>query len=185
MTLKIITPDQEKKLFELEIADKWKLIYSLMLHNGLRVGEVVQLKWTDFFDEQLQKIRLLVRPEITKTKSFRIVPLHNKTKILLKNFYDIDEYMHGQIPAGYMFKSESAANYISIRHIQRMIAAHSFMAFGEKTHPHMLRHTYATNLMSICNIRIVQELLGHKSLQSTQVYTHPNISDLDKAVANI
>lgn len=49
----------------------------------------------------------------------------------------------------------------------------------------MLRHTFATRLMQKTNIRVVQQLLGHKSLSSTQVYTHPNADDLQKAIENL
>jgi integrase/recombinase XerC len=185
MTMKIITADQEEKLFKYLKDSKWKLIYSLMVHAGLRVGEVVMLKWSDFFDNSLPRIRLIVRPEITKTKSQRIIPLHVKTQNLLLAYVLIKASDYKADENAFMFQNKGCDNHISIRHIQRMLTIQSSIAFGECIHPHTLRHTYATNLMKICNIRIVQELLGHKSLQSTQVYTHPNINDLDKAVGKL
>ena len=45
-----------------------------------------------------------------------------------------------------------------------------------------LRHTYATRLMRVTNIRTVQVLLGHRRLSSTQIYTHPDQEDKDKAI---
>jgi integrase/recombinase XerC len=49
----------------------------------------------------------------------------------------------------------------------------------------MLRHTFATNLMRTTNARVVQQLLGHKNLSSTQIYTHPNQQDLKKAIDSL
>ncbi|GAH96402.1 unnamed protein product, partial [marine sediment metagenome] len=52
-------------------------------------------------------------------------------------------------------------------------------------HPHILRHTFATRLMSKTSMRVVQELLGHKNLSSTQIYTHPNNADLQEAIDSL
>jgi len=185
MTIKIITKEQEAKLFHEVEANKWKLIYSLMLHAGLRVGEVVELILSDVYTENRVKTRLNLRAEITKTKEARIVPLNILTLQCLE-YYKPDPIPPEELLKDlYLFPGMSDKGHISIRHIQRMLELHSFRGFGDKIHPHILRHTYATNLMKVTNIRVVQALLGHKSLQSTQVYTHPDILDLDKAVAQL
>jgi site-specific recombinase XerC len=185
MTLKTITPEQEEKLMTYTINSKWKSIYALMLYAGLRVGEVPQLKWSDFFDGNLQKIRLIVRPEITKTKTMRIIPLNDRTKSILRDFADIAGEFEISRPNDFVFKTDFTNKPVQVRQIQRRLAKDSFRTFGEVIHPHSLRHTYATNLLKVCDIRVVQMLLGHKSITSTQIYTHPNICDLDKAVKNM
>ncbi|GAH69734.1 unnamed protein product, partial [marine sediment metagenome] len=52
-------------------------------------------------------------------------------------------------------------------------------------HPHMLRHTFASKLMRVTSMRTVQELLGHSSITSTQIYTHPNEDDKKKAIKGL
>ncbi|GAH53402.1 unnamed protein product, partial [marine sediment metagenome] len=86
MTIKIITKEQENKLLKTPTRTKWKLIYSLMLHAGLRVGEVVQLTRADFLNNEKINIRLLIRAEIAKTKISRIVPLVPYTINMLKEY---------------------------------------------------------------------------------------------------
>ncbi len=86
---------------------------------------------------------------------------------------------------GYAFYPDSPTHHITPRTIQRIIKKASFQAFGREIHPHVLRHTFASRLMRTTNIRIVQQLLGHKSIQSTQIYTHPNHDDLTTAIKSL
>ncbi|GAH73030.1 unnamed protein product [marine sediment metagenome] len=58
-------------------------------------------------------------------------------------------------------------------------------SLGRPVHPHILRHTFASRLMRTTNARIVQELLGHQHLSTTQIYTHPNQDDLKKAIEQL
>lgn len=182
MTIKIITKEWESKLFQRPQQSRWKLMYSLMIHGGLRVGEVVQLTRGDFYVDGIINSRLEVRAEITKTKTSRIVPLADFTIEALKEYAKLFSHLELNDSEGYLFPGMAGKGHVSIRHIQRMLEVHSFRAFGEKIHPHTLRHTYATRLAKVTNLRVVQILLGHKSIQSTQIYTHPDITDLDKAV---
>lgn len=185
MTIKTITKEQETKLLTYVESTKWNLIYSLMLHAGLRVGEVVELVLSDVYTENRVKTRLNLRAEITKTKEARIVPLNILTLRYLE-YYKPDHIPPEELLKDlYLFQGLSGQGHISIRHIQRMLELHSIGAFGDRIHPHTLRHTFATNLSKVTNIRVVQALLGHKSLQSTQIYTHPDITDLDKAISQL
>ena len=72
--------------------------------------------------------------------------------------------------------------HLSPRAVQYYLNSESYECLGFCIHPHTLRHTFGTRMMKRTNIRVVQELMGHKSITSTQVYTHPDHDDLNRAI---
>lgn len=66
--------------------------------------------------------------------------------------------------------------------IRRWVYSLTKLALNVEYHPHALRHTFATRLMAVTDIRTVQELLGHSSVTSTQIYTHVTADDLRAAI---
>ena len=84
-----------------------------------------------------------------------------------------------------LFISRKGKN-ISINGIRWIIANYAQqMGYGKNIHPHTLRHSFATHLMnSGCDVRVVQEMLGHSSLSTTQRYTHITIENLKKVYKN-
>lgn len=185
MAFDIITKDQEQKLFDVKKTKIWNLAYTLMLYTGLRVGELCQLRVKDLYMDNIPLTRLTIRPEIAKTKIGRIVPIGDCLQQMLID-YKIELYERKSCDLNdYLFRNKKTGKHLSSRQVQKQLAKHSLAAFGRKIHPHSLRHTFATRLCAITNIRVVQELLGHKSLQSTQVYTHPNSIDMDNAIKKL
>ena len=85
----------------------------------------------------------------------------------------------------YAFTTKNIDKPLSTRQVERIIRAAALKCLGRPVHPHALRHTFASRLMRKTNARIVQELLGHKNLSSTQIYTHPNGEDLKDAINQI
>lgn len=153
-----------------------------MLDAGLRVGEVVRLQVSDLLIGVEPVTSLRVRAEITKTKSERFVPMSPR---LLSAICSMNThwwlFMGGQGPA-FPKRFSPASPAISVRQVERIVQQYSLRSIFKAIHPHMLRHTFATNLMRCTNIRVVQELLGHRSLSSTEVYTHPNHDDFKSAI---
>ena len=86
--------------------------------------------------------------------------------------------------SGPLFVSRNGRK-ISVPGVRWIIARYAERSYlGKKIHPHSLRHSFATHLVnSGCDVRVVQEMLGHKSLSTTQRYTHVNIEGLKKTYA--
>ncbi len=164
------------------LSDRNHLMALFMLYAGLRVAETVRLSWTDIWIGDEVAFQLLVRAEISKNKKERMVPLCLRLQNTIKEFR-INHFIDGTTPAEtYVFNHRSRWCRITTRQAQRVIGAAGLKCFGRVITPHMLRHTFASRLMRCTNIRVVQELLGHASIQSTQIYTHPNGDDLKSAI---
>lgn len=161
------------------------LMALLMLDAGLRVSEVVGLTIFDLCLGVEARHSLLICENIAKKKSARVIPLSARIQAAITvaakrlwAYYDL------QITA-YAFTSTELTKALTTRQVERIIGRAAQLAFGRWIHPHVLRHTFASRLMRTCNARIVQELLGHKHLASTQIYTHPNQDDLRKAIDDV
>jgi len=157
----------------------------LMLDAGLRVGEVSQLIINDllFADRPVQT--LTVRHEVAKGHHRRDIPLSVRIRHSIVRLEQFVWCRGGHKGEEFAFPSVATGKHISSRQIQRRIASAGDIALGIPVHPHMLRHTFATLLMTKTSIRVVQQLLGHTSLQSTQIYTHPTSNDCRVAIDSL
>ena len=194
--LQILTTEQLNKLiYELEPKPPLErtpakrirayAIIVLLSDTGLRISELAKLNRSDLVIEHCVVSTLRVRAETTKTKSERIIPLSERCQKaidLLRQFYWPISSLWSDHPA---WLAAFDDQMLSIRQLQRIVEISGQIHIGLKLHPHTLRHTFATRLMQTTNIRIVQQLLGHKCISSTQIYTHPNMDDLTKAIHSI
>ncbi len=158
------------------------LLILLMLEAGLRVGETVQLKQNDLYDHCDPVQWLRIRAEISKTKTERCIPLSNTVKNAIEQMNRSYWPYYGIGPDDWAFGSASKNRHITVRQVQNMINDLSLKAIKRSVRPHILRHTFASRLMKTANIRVVQQLLGHARLSSTQIYTHPDSNDLRAAI---
>lgn len=157
----------------------------LMLDAGLRVGEVCRLQVKDLLINN-EPIRSLQLDSCLAEKSCtRLVPLSNRTIKAIQLMRDAIWTSTSAPPPSFAFYSLCPESPITTRQVQRIIADASWQAFGRRIHPHVLRHTFASRLMRVTSAPIIQELLGHKNLSSTQIYCHPNGDDLQAAIADI
>ena len=193
MSLTVLTPEEAMTLNEsldpvrvAQISNPYQIRIAaaihLMLQAGLRVGEVCGLIRSDLVAIDQPVKAILVRAEIAKRARAREVPvnltLHRMINLLIASGW-IDAPDMPLSPAIY---HRNPYLCISPRTLQRRVAAVTKSIIGRSIHPHALRHTFATAVLRKSNIRIVQTLLGHKNLSSTQIYTHPNSYDLETAV---
>lgn len=154
----------------------------IMLDAGLRVGECVQLRWGDLFYNCQPVTSIIVRVDIAKNRVERQIPVCQRLSQALKDFCLYVNLAVLQKENSYVFQATGASEYMSTRQIERIIKEASLNSIGRPIHPHVLRHTFATKLIKVTNIRVVQQLLGHKSIQTTQIYTHPDQEDLTDAI---
>ncbi len=146
---------------------KHRLMLKLCYGMGLRVSELVGLKVTD-----IDSSVMLVCIEQAKGKKDRVVTLPQSVLDELRAYYL--EYR----PKIYLFEGQYGGQY-SIRSVQAVFKSAMLKAgINKRIGIHGLRHSYATHLLETgTDIRIIQELLGHNSIKTTEIYTHvTNIS---------
>lgn len=154
----------------------------MMLETGVRVGELVQLLMTDAYWQSVPVKSIIIRPEIGKGGKSREIPVSVVLSGALNEYrkhYGLPESVQGETP---LFYSGPYRKPLTTRQVERIIRAAGLESIGQPIHPHVLRHTFASRLMRKAPIRVVQELLGHKHLSSTQIYTHVNGDDLRRAI---
>lgn len=157
----------------------------LMLDAGLRVGELIQLRQDQLWYVNGPVGSLVVEKLQAKNNNERTVPvtlrLHDAIDQMQREWWSSCTVL-GERSAFY----RSQCQYpLTTRQVQRIIKAAGVLSIGREIHPHILRHTFATRLMSKTSMRVVQQLLGHSNLTSTQIYTHPNNTDLQEAIDSL
>ena len=149
-----------------------RLICELLYQTGMRRSELINIKETDV-EWSLKQIRVL-----GKGNKERIIPVGEELLVTINKYlqekkhieqHDQDHLLvleNGQpLYAGYVYRT--IKKYLGLATTQ------------SKRSPHILRHTFATHLLSKgANIQAIKELLGHSSLAATQIYTHNNIDKL-------
>lgn len=154
----------------------------LMLDAGLRVGEVVKLRRSCLMFKSDPADSVCVPAYAAKNHKERFVPMTRSLTLAIIKMRDFvwQPWITSYDPlAFYTYRKLSG---ITTRQVQRIIERASVFSIGRPIHPHMLRHTFATRMLKFTNVRVVQQLLGHSSIATTQIYTHPNSNDLKEAI---
>ncbi len=157
----------------------------LMLDAGLRVGELVKLRQDQLWFAATAVGALTIEKHQAKNKHERTIPITIRLDAAIHQMQDQwwkHDTVLGERSAFYATRCQFP---LTTRQVRRIIASASAKSIGRDIHPHLLRHTFATRLMAKTSMRVVQELLGHKNLSSTQIYTHPNSADLQKAIGQL
>jgi len=156
----------------------------LCLSTGLRCSELIGLHIEDVAPFGDVSSILTVPVRVAKRGKKREIPITQETQSIIKLFFkiknDLDEHTD---PDSSLFVSKFTARPLSSRDFQRIVKHLSILSIGRSVSPHTLRHTFATRLLKHTNLRVVQELLGHSSIQTTQIYTHVSIDDARAAVS--
>ncbi|HDY88595.1 MAG TPA: hypothetical protein ENH82_10875 [bacterium] len=187
-TNKIITPSEKELLLSAARISYYRdfVMISLCLHTGLRNSELINLIINDVSDNGDISTYLTVRSENSKAGSFRTIPLSKSTVTLLREFIEWKQKNNEPTDSfSLLFLTHYNKKTLSPRDFQRFLRKLSLQSIGRPINPHVLRHTFATDLTACTNLRVIQILLGHKCLNSTQRYTHPNSEQLQTAVDNL
>lgn len=157
----VLSREEIKGIIETIKNQKHKLIIALAYGAGLRISEVVSLKVKDVNLEELT-----IHLKNTKGKKDRITIFPEKIKSGLQCL------MAGKNPCGYLFESERGGK-LTERTAQKVFENVLKRAGIKKDATfHSLRHSFATHLLENgVDVRYVQELLGHRNIRTTQIYT--------------
>ncbi|MFZ7104583.1 MAG: tyrosine recombinase XerC [Peptococcaceae bacterium] len=150
----------------LTIRDKG--IFELLYSSGLRVGELVTVKATDL-DFQYGYLRVM-----GKGKKERIVPIGTKAAAALKDYLSLSRPLLTTDKTTDILFVNYQGKGLTTRGIRYIIDKYlDTFALRAKVSPHVFRHSFATHLLDNgADIRVVQDLLGHVNLSTTQIYTH-------------
>ncbi|MDY6933432.1 MAG: site-specific tyrosine recombinase/integron integrase [Spirochaetota bacterium] len=149
---------------------KHKCIIYLIYSAGLRLSEVVDLKITD-----IDSKRNIIIIRDAKGKKDRISLLSEKVVVLLRRYYK--DYR----PKEWLFEGQNGDKY-SVKSVQTIFKNALLQTdIKKKATIHTLRHSFATHLLERgTDLRYIQEILGHKSSRTTEIYTHITKKGLDK-----
>lgn len=174
--------DQMHQLLEINdddpLAIRDKAMMELMYSSGLRISELVGAN-VDSLSLAKQEISVL-----GKGGKERLLPVGRKAIAALQAWLKLrPNYATAEETALFVSKRKQR---ISVRHVrERMKQWGIKQGLSAQVHPHKLRHSFASHLLeSSSDLRAVQELLGHSSLATTQVYTHLDFQHLAKVYDN-
>ena len=167
---KVLSKNEVKKILNSCKNIKHHCILMLIYSAGLRRSELLDLKIFDINSE-----RMLININGAKGKKDRISLLSENTLRILREYYK--EYK----PKEYLFEGAKGGKY-SPTSVAKVLKNAANKAGIKKTiTPHMLRHSFATHLLEQgTDLRYIQELLGHSSSKTTEIYTHVSKKAINK-----
>jgi site-specific recombinase XerD len=156
-----------------------RLLLALMAYGGLRRAELVGLDWDD-----VDLARRLLRVRKAKGGRQRTIPIHPALAPLFAEYYATRVPLSSQ--ALFVGVQGNRLHYTQLGQVFRHYVDASGVGDRKRVTPHTLRHVFATELLRAgANLRQIQELLGHKHLDSTQRYTRVNAHELRGAVKRL
>jgi len=167
----VLSKEEIKQILNAPTNVKHKTMLSLIYACGLRRSELLNLKPND-----IDSNRGVINIRQSKGKKDRIAPLSEKILVMLR------EYYKGFKPTTWLFEGQEIGNPYSEKSLESVLK--QALAKCKITKPvslHWLRHSYATHLLENgTDLRFIQEILGHKSSKTTEIYTHVSTKSLQK-----
>jgi integrase/recombinase XerD len=167
----VLSKEEIKLILNAHSNIKHKMMLSLIYSCGLRCGELLALQ-----PVHIDSLRNIVLLKNSKGKKDRIVPLSTKILEMLRDYYKVYK------PKRYLFEGQTIGLQYDARSLQ-LILKQALQKTGIKKPAtlHWLRHSYATHLLeSGTDLRYIQELLGHSSSKTTEIYTHVSTKSIQQ-----
>lgn len=167
----VLSKDEVKLILNALTNEKHRVMLSLIYACGLRRSELLQLVPSD-----IERSRNLLRIRQSKGYRDRIVPLSDRTIEM------VSVYMQRFKPERFIFEGQVKGEPYSATSLEKVLkSACEKAGIGKPVTLHWLRHSYATHLLeSGTDLRYIQELLGHKSSKTTEIYTHVTTKSIQK-----
>jgi integrase/recombinase XerD len=161
--------DAERPFAARLAAQRMAALLELLYATGLRVSELVALP------AQAIRPQTLMLSVKGKGGKERLVPLTEAAKTAVARWREMLKGIEGAKPSPWLFPAEGASGHLSRQVFARDLKAVAARAGigAERVSPHVLRHAFASHLLQNgADLRIVQQLLGHADVATTQIYTH-------------
>ena len=167
----VLSKEEVAAILQALVNQKHRTMLSLIYACGLRRGELLTLK-----PENVDSKRHLLMILNAKGKKDRVVPISDKVITMLREYYKAYK------PKIWLFEGQNAGEKYSEESIAKVLKHACEKANIKKNVTlHWLRHSYATHLLEAgTDLRYIQELLGHKSSKTTEIYTHVSEKSLQK-----
>ena len=167
----VLSKKEIKAILEAPTNLKHRAMISLIYACGLRRSELLNLTLKDILSD-----RNLLFIRQSKGKKDRVVPISMKLIAMLRDYYKAFK------PKTWLFEGQLAGEKYSERSIQLVLnQSVSKAKINKQVSLHWLRHSYATHLLeSGTDLRYIQELLGHSSSKTTEIYTHVSTRNLQQ-----
>lgn len=174
----VLSQSEVQKMFDFCENTKHKTILAILYACGLRVSELINLKW-----EHIDRSRMIINILQAKGNKDRQVPLPLILLSLLEKYYR--EYK----PVNYVLNGQSSEQYSerSVGEVIKQLASKA--GINKRVYTHLMRHNCFTHLLeSGVDISVIQKIAGHSSPKTTQIYTHIShnlISSVNTPLNNI
>lgn len=167
----VLSKEEVKAILDAPANVKHKMMLCLIYSCGLRCGELLALKPVN-----VDSKRMIILLKNAKGNKDRIVPLSLKILEMLREYFKVYK------PELYLFEGQKKSTPYDSRSLQQVLKqAVSKTDIKKPVTLHWLRHSYATHLLeSGTDLRYIQELLGHSSSKTTELYTHVSTKSLQQ-----
>jgi integrase/recombinase XerD len=167
----VLSKEEVKAILNAPVNEKHRVMLSLIYACGLRRSELIEL-----IPEDIESERGLLRIRQSKGNKDRVVPISEKTVSIIRSY--ISRYR----PQRFVFEGQWPGKRYSASSLEKVLKNASRKAgIMKEVSLHWLRHSYATHLLeSGTDLRYIQELLGHRSSKTTEIYTHVTMKSIQR-----